>query len=139
MRVLFAIMVSNLIEYQILSIGHCLAGRKMLLSCKTMSNTQYPIPNGFARSVLLLLDKNVDAFFVRCHYVRQPIVIYVGDDELRANSGIIVNLVFDPSDLAAFAFKFEPDDHRRSVWIYVARRPMRPEAFAGDNVFQPVT
>ena len=87
-----------------------------------------------------LLDEGEDAAFVGDGDIRATVVIQIGDDELRAHAGIVVDEVRGVSDGFSdrVAREFEPINDGGGVGLGVAFGAVRPVAFTGDDIEEPV-
>src|SRR5205807_7905752 len=90
---------------------------------------------------LLLLPHLLDhegALLVAGDDAEQAVAVDVGDRELRADAGVVVDDVRRERDDAVALLRLEPVDERRRVRIGVALRAMCPPALAGDEILQTV-
>src|SRR5262249_1066544 len=72
------------------------------------------------------------AVFVGRHHVEEFIAVDVGDDELRTDAGIVVDLVRHEANQAVAAFLgLEPVELRGGVRVGIAFGSVRPPALAG--------
>lgn len=88
--------------------------------------------------LLPLLHKNMDALFVAADDVRQFVAVEVGDFELGAYAGVVVELVLDPSRFVSVLLEFEPAHDGGFAGAVVALGAVRPKAFASDEIEQAV-
>ena len=91
------------------------------------------------RHLLRLVHEDERAFLVADDEVGAAVTVHVGEADLAAHAGVVVNEPRHPvHGLVRVAHELEPVSHGGVVAAGVGAGAVRPEAFAGDEVLQPV-
>lgn len=80
------------------------------------------------------------AFLIANDNIRDAIAVEVRRRHLRADAGVVINLVGDELDTFFFvATQLEPIDNRGRFRFFIVVRAVRPEALASEDVGKAVT